>query len=146
MTVISLGGSGRPKRDFIEMAFEELGSAGYEFERTSEEVKTGLRRLNLMMTEWPWNELTYDQPVSGDGAPTDLSTLPDEAASAVSLELANRLAGLWRTLLLPEQKVRLARAKGQLFTATPPTQLMAPGTVRGSGARGRVAYITEEPT
>lgn len=145
MTTLSLSAGGRPKRDIIELAFEELGSAGYEFERTPEEVISALRRLNLLMGEWPWSKLGYSAPVIGHGTPEDGSGLPDEAIAAAGYELAERLAGLWGVQLSPSQKATAARAKGQLFASyvSPPIAYIAPNTPRGSGHRHRVPFIRE---
>jgi len=143
MTVLSLYG-GRLKRDFIETAFEELGSAGYEFERTPEEVSSALRRLNMLMTEWPWSQLAYNFPLQGNGSAEEESGIEDAAFSAVAYELARRLAGMWGVQLSGEQRKAAAEAKAQALPVSVPTALMAPGTVRGSGRTWRrTAYITE---
>lgn len=135
MTTILVTPGGRPKRDIIDQAFEELGSAGYEFERTPEEALAALRRLNLFMGEWPWNGLTYYAPPVGHGAPEDFSGLPDSAISAVAYELAQRLAGLWGTELTPGQKRAAALAKAQAIPASVPKALYPRNTPAGAGNR-----------
>lgn len=142
MTTITLYG-GRPKRYPIELAFEELGSAGYEFERTPEEVVSALKRMDMLMAEWPWSQLGYNLPASGHGSPEDESGLPDYAVSAVAYELAKRLGGLWGVQLSPQQLKAATDAKAQALPVAVPVALMAPGTVRGSGFRRRVPFIVE---
>jgi hypothetical protein len=146
MTVLALDPGGRPKRDIIELAFEELGSAGYEFERTPEEVVSALRRLNMMMAEWPWSQLTYSLPNYGHGSPEESSGLADDAVNAVAYELAVRLGGIWGATLSGAQRKMAADAKAQALPAVVPLARMAPGTLRGSGRgwnRPRTRYITE---
>jgi hypothetical protein len=145
MTVIPLDPGGRPKRDLIEFAFEECGSAGYEFERTPEEVSAALRRLNMLMAEEPWSSLDFDFPTYGQGSAEDSSGLPDSAFTAVGYELAIRLSGVMGATLTPWQLKAAALAKAQALPVTIPTAYIAPGTPRGSGARGRSIFIVETP-
>jgi hypothetical protein len=44
MVTLTLGTAGPPKRQIIELAFGDIGSAGYEFGRTPEEVNDALLR------------------------------------------------------------------------------------------------------
>jgi hypothetical protein len=67
---LTLSSDGPPKRQLIELAFGEIGSAGYEFGRTPEEVTDALTRLNALMYQWPWNQLGYIQPTTGLASPT----------------------------------------------------------------------------
>jgi hypothetical protein len=143
MVALSLDPGGRPKRDIIELAFEELGSAGYEFERTPEEVTAALRRLNLFMAEWPWSQLTYSLPMFGHGSAEESSGLADAEITAAAYELARRLAGMWGATFSPEQRKAAAEAKAQALPVSVPTAYMAANTVRGMGRGGRAPFITE---
>lgn len=136
---------GRPKRDIIEAAFEECGSAGWEFERTAEEVTAALRKLNAMMAEWPWNQLGYAQPAYGVGLPEDLSGVPDSAVAAVSMYLAMRLAPGMGATIPPETKAALTRSYNLLVSSvsTPPTAYIAPNTPRGAGHKGKPPFLRE---
>lgn len=90
-TLIPLPDIGQPKRVILDIAFEERGLAGYEFDRDAEEVTMALRRLNAMMNTWPWTLLPFDRPERGQGRPEDPSGLPDGAIQAVAMHLASLL-------------------------------------------------------
>jgi hypothetical protein len=93
MTItLTLSADGPPKRQLIELALGEIGSAGYEFGRTPEEVADALLRLNALMREWPYNQLGYQQPDYGLGDPNDASGIPFEAMNGVAAALALRIA------------------------------------------------------
>jgi hypothetical protein len=72
-----------------------------------------------------------------------MSGLADAEITAVAYELARRLAGLWGVSFSPEQRKAAAEAKAQAIPVAIPTAYMAPGTVRGSGRRHLLPYITE---
>jgi hypothetical protein len=57
MVTLTLGSPSPPKRQIIELAYGEIGSAGYEFARTAEEISDGLLKLNALMREWPFSTL-----------------------------------------------------------------------------------------
>jgi hypothetical protein len=59
MVTLTLGSPSPPKRQIIELAFGDIGSAGYEFGRTPEEISDALLRLNAMMREYPFSTLGY---------------------------------------------------------------------------------------
>lgn len=147
MPTISLATTGKPKRDLIEMAFEDCGSAGYEFERTPEEIASALRKLDAMMAEWPFNVLGYAAAEYGAGSPSDLSGLPDDAIHAVAAQLALRIAPSMGKTLSPEQRAAHARSMMLLTAnyASMPRAYFAPNTPRGSGHRHRATFIHESP-
>lgn len=134
--VITTSSDGPPKRQLIELAFGEIGSAGYEFGRTPEEVTDALLRLNSLMREWPWNALGYKQPDYGLGDPADASGINYEAMNAVAAALALRIAPVMGATLSPESRANLAMAVSKVYalTATIPTMPMAAHTPRGMGA------------
>lgn len=144
---IQINDVGPPKRDLIEMAFEECGSAGYEFERTPEEVSSALRKLNAMMGEWPWNQLGYPLPTYGLGLPEELSGIGPENVQAVALHLAMRIAPNMGATLPPETRAAMTRSFNMLCSryTTPPASYMASNTLRGMGHRGRTTFIRELP-
>jgi hypothetical protein len=139
---LDLSTDGPPKRQLIELAFGDIGSAGYEFGRTAEEVADGLLRLNALMLEWPWNALGYQQPTYGLGNPDDSSGINPEAMNAVSSALALRLAPAMGATLSPEAQANLSRAaaKAYALTATIPTMPMAHDTPRGLGSEHRIGF------
>ncbi len=137
MTVFISLPEGRPKRDIIELAFDDCGFAGYEFDRTPEEQSMALRKLNALMMEWPWSQLGYDQPSYGVGQVEGPSGLPDEAINAVAQHLALRIAPGLAATLSPEARASMAQSRATLFAqiATVPTMPMPGNTPRGTGHR-----------
>jgi hypothetical protein len=134
--VLTLNDTGPLKRDLIEAAFESWGSAGYEFERSPEEVNSALRKLNAMMWQWPWDRLDYVQPTYGAGKPEEYSGIPPWAAQAVSDNLCLLIAPANAATLSREQGVAASRSltyvQGRVSVIPP--ALFRPHTPRGSGA------------
>jgi hypothetical protein len=137
---ISVSTDGPPKRQLIELAFGEIGSAGYEFGRTAEEVNDALMRLNSLMREWPWNALGYQQPSYGVGEPDDASGINYEAMNGVVAALALRIAPVMGATLSPESRANLATAISKVYalTATIPTMPVAKNAPRGLGTEHQV--------
>lgn len=145
---LTLTDDGPPKRQIIELAFGEIGSAGYEFGRTPEEVTDALMRLNALMFEWPYNLLGYVQPAYGVGNPDDASGIPFESLTAVAACLALRVAPIMGATLSPEARANLARSMTTLHAllASVPTMPLAQYTLRGMGGRrgaGLSTFISE---
>jgi hypothetical protein len=133
--VAHLPATGRPKREIIELAFDDCGMAGYEFDRTPEEQSMALRKLNAMMYEHPWDQLGYAQPGYGVGQAEGGSGLPDFAINAVAMYLALRIAPGMGVSLSQEQRAAMARSLTTLQSqiATIPCVHPPANTVRGSG-------------
>lgn len=152
-TPIPVSAIGVPKKSIIEMAYEDCRISGFDFDRTPEEDLMALRRLNTLMSEWPWNLLGYDLPASGEGTGEDLSNLPRDVTHGVSQLLALRLmAAFGKT---PPETFRVTSAQSIAYVraqaVTVPTIAYAPGTIRGAGAKtaesGRNPFFfTEEAT
>jgi hypothetical protein len=126
---------GKLKAEILDLAFDDCGMAGYEFERTPEEQSNALRKLNAMMLEQPWAQLGYRQPTYGAGLPEESSGIPDFAFNTVAQYLALRIAPGMGASLAPEQAKTLSRSllTMQAELATPPTTSLPGNTVRGSG-------------
>jgi hypothetical protein len=135
---------GRPKRDIIELAFDDCGLAGYEFDRTPEEQGMALRKLNALMMEWPWSGLGYSQPSYGTGQVEGPSGIPDSAINAVAQYLALRIAPGMGNALSPELRASMASSKAVLFAqlAVIPDMALPGNTTRGTGNRHRVSPFT----
>jgi hypothetical protein len=148
MTVLITIPTGRPKRDIIELAFDDCGMAGYEFDRTPEEQTMALRKLNALMLEWPWNLLGYNQPDYGVGLAEGPSGLPDEAISGTAQYLAMRIAPGIGNTISPELKATMARALANIeaLTATVQTIEPAPGTAVGTGNRYGYGFTEQRYT
>src|SRR4030095_13009407 len=111
--VIDIAEQGPPKRQIIEMAFSEAGSAGYEFGRTPGEVADALARLNALMAEWEQMRgihLGYEQPAYGVGNADDLSGIPFHTLNTVASFLALRICPMLGAALSPDSKGNLNRA------------------------------------
>jgi hypothetical protein len=151
MVTLTLG-SGPPKRQIIELAFGDIGSAGYEFGRTPEEVNDALLRLNALMREHPFSTLAYEQPSFGVGSPDEMSGMGDQWLNVVALSLAERICGMMGATLATEARNRLARGMALLnaSAATIPTMPFADGTPAGAGTRRSTFLSTivtdDEPT
>lgn len=148
MVTITVPTIGTPKRNLLEMAFENCGSAGYEFERTPEEINSALRKLNAMMFEWPWNLLGYYQPDYGAGVMDDMSGVPNDAQAAVSQTLALRIAPTMGASMPPEALAEMARSRAIIEAnySVIPTQYMGDDTIVGAGNRRRFyPYYNEVP-
>jgi hypothetical protein len=137
MVTLTLGSPSPPKRQIIELAFGDIGSAGYEFGRTPEEISDALLRLNALMREYPFSTLGYIQPTYGVGNPEELSGVPDEYLNVVAAKLALRICPMMGASMSPEAKGNLASSMALLnaAAATIPTMPIAAQTPRGAGAR-----------
>ena len=139
-------GSGPPKRQIVELAFGDIGSAGYEFGLTPEEVNDALLRLNALMREYPFSTLGYVQPSYGVGSPDEMSGIGDEWLNVVAAKLALRICPMMGATMSPEAKGNLAASMALLnaSAATIPTMPIAAQTPRGAGARSAFGpFITE---
>ena len=144
MTITISLPAGRPKRDIIELAFDDCGMAGYEFDRTPEEQGMALRKLNAMMAEWPWSNLGYAQPSYGAGQVEGPSGIPDFAISAVAQYLALRIAPGMGASISSETRASMAHSRATLFgqIATIPDMALPGNTPRGQGERFRSSPFT----
>src|SRR5436190_8867525 len=136
---ITIAEDGPAKRHIIEMAFSEIGAAGYEFGRTPEEVTDALQRLNAMMAEWLTMrgiDLGYIQPPYGVGEADTLSGIPHDAMNTVASYLALRICPIMGATMSGESKGSLARSLYLLeahYSAVP-SMPFAANTPRGAGS------------
>lgn len=141
MTLVAIP-AGPLKRDLIQLAYEECGQAGYEFELTAEEYVSALRRLNNMLAEWLSAygvDLGYDFPAAiGDvGSADDASGIDAGVAQTVALRLALRIApGMGKTLSTESRK-QMAESWSALRTKyqSVPTMNYGRNTIKGAGNR-----------
>jgi hypothetical protein len=147
MVTITLSTTGTIKGNLIEMAFEECGSAGFEFERTPEEIASALRELEAMMREHPFNLLGYNHSGYGVGLTTEASGIPDSAISVVAKYLGFRITPKMGATLSPESRASMARSLLLLQSelATVPTVYMPGGVWTGAGVRGASTTPVIEP-
>jgi hypothetical protein len=142
--VVTLSDSGPSKGELADMALEECGLAGFEFQRTPEEIASAIRELDTMMYEWPWSLLGFAHADFGTGSPADLSGIPFAAKAVTVKHLALRLAPKMMGTLSPESRASLARSMALLqaeYATVPTAKLMS--TPAGAGNRGRATFIQE---
>jgi hypothetical protein len=139
-TAIAVWPSTTTKQQVLEMAFEEIGLAGYEFDATAEEQASALRRLDALMAQWagPGMNLDfgYNFPTRvGLSDPTDASGVPDLALDAVQITLAQSIMPAIGKTMSPETRVRLGQSMNSIRAAmaTIPNRQLPPSTMRGAG-------------
>lgn len=149
MPTIVLDGTGKSKAALVEMAYEHCGLAGFEFERTPEEMTAGLRHMNAMLAEWLADgiDLGYDFPTYADGLLEEPSGIPDSAVSVVTSMLAQRLCPGMGAAMSPDARAALNmsyfKLQSRYATITVPTPARTP---RGAGYKGRshVPYVRSD--
>jgi hypothetical protein len=136
-TLAPLPATGVTKGSLVETAYEYCGLAGYEFERTPEEIASGLRQLAMMMMESPYDKAGFNNVDYGFGQAEEGSNLVNADVPAVGYSLALRIATVIGKTL-PPSFYATANPSIYAFKArytTIPTQDYRPGTIRGQGAR-----------
>jgi hypothetical protein len=132
---------GWTKRQFIQMAFEEIGLAAYVFDLTPEQLNSAMLRMDAMVGSWTANgvRIGYPLPNSPESADLDEQTnVPDFANEAIYLNLAVRLAPSYGKQVSPATAVNADMAysnvANQVAIPTPERQL--PQTMaRGQGTK-----------
>lgn len=130
------------KRQLIDLAFEELGIASYEFDVQAEEYQSALRRLDAMMGSWNASGIRVGYPIPSEPQNSTLdqnTNLPDSANEAVFLNLAVRLAPLYGKNISPDTR-SLARSSLDTLRSrvTKALKMQFPNTLpTGQGNRQR---------
>lgn len=145
---IAIGGvtitpSTTTKQTLVNMAFEEIGLAGYEFDAEPEERFSALRRLDGLMAEWKTAslDLGYNFPASfGQGNLSDPTGIADTSVNTVALQLALRIMPAIGKTMSPETRLALSQGMSALRTAYAviPNRTIPRKTIRGSGSWGSV--------
>jgi len=126
------------KSQLIDLVFEELGRAGYDFDRTPNEELSVLRKADALMAQWQAQgcNLNYNFPATfGGGLPTDQIGIPDSAIDTVAMWVAFRVApGIGKSISAETRKA-MAEGKSFLFaqTATIPEMKLPKTTATGIG-------------
>lgn len=131
------------KAQLLDMIFEELGRAGYEFDRSPDEDVSALRKTDALMAQWEAEGITlnYNFPaIFGNSLPTDAMGVPDAALDTIAAWAAFRVApGIGKTMSAESRK---AMADGKAFlraeTAKIPSMKFPGNTPRGLGNRWSV--------
>lgn len=142
VTALSPWPSTTTKGQIEDMAFEELGLAGYEFDATTDEQASGLRRLDSLMAMWAGPgmnlDLGYNFPAAvGGSARADASGIPDLALDAVFISLAMSMSPGYGKSMSTETKIRLAESMRAIraMMAQIPTVTLPGKTPRGAGVK-----------
>lgn len=128
------------KRAIVEMAFEDLGISGYEFNATPEEQFSMLRRLDGLAAEMlgQGTDIGYNAPQTfGEGDLDDASNVPDTIAKALGTLLAVDFAQGLGKAITPDLRIRANVAKNTVYSTvnTIPERQLPLNTVRGQGNR-----------
>jgi hypothetical protein len=131
------------KRQFVEQAFEEAGFASYVYQLTTDQLRSGLRRLDNMMSMWSASKsIDLGYPITSNPQDSSLDTMtnvPAHANSAVYLNLALLLApSLGKAVPIELKNAAHTAFRGLLSLAAMPDQMQYPNTLP-SGA-GNKSY------
>lgn len=109
------------KQSLVNRAFSNIGIASYVFDISPEEIQDAITRLDDMMAEWdgqgirigyrlPANEIPSD--------PADESNVPDFAVTAVTANLAIRIAPMFGKTVSPDIYAMAKKGFDALMIAT----------------------------
>ena len=115
------------RRDFVDGAFAEVGSATYSFDLPAEILEEARRRLDRMMASWNAGgiRIGWPMPSSADGSDLDTDTgVTDMAFEAITANLALRVAPLLGKQVSGETRAAARESKNWLTAlfSTPPTK------------------------
>lgn len=141
-TAIAVTNSTTTKGQIEDMAFEEIGLAGYEFDATPEEQASGLRRLDSLMAMWAGPgmnlDLGYNFPHTiGTSDRADASGVPDFALDAVVIILAESVMPAIGKTMSTETRVRKQTSMNAIRAACAviPERQLPTSTLRGAGRK-----------
>ncbi len=141
MPVLPIPG-GFSNKEAIDAAYLSLGISDSMFGRTAEEYASGLTLLRMMMAEWPWDQLGFDDAAATVG---EESGVERKWLAAVGYELGDRIGGA----IGKSMKLGSAKAKARSFSTlcaavgNQSTVSLANGTPQGSGHRYSDTYFPE---
>jgi hypothetical protein len=137
---------GFSNKEAIDAAYLALGLNDSMFGRTAEEYASGLTLMRIMMNEWPFDQLGFDDSVA---SVSEQSNIEQKWLGAVSYALAARIGATIGKMLKAGSEKAAARTYSSLCAAVgnKSTVAFASGTARGSGHRfpvGRYFPESEE--
>jgi hypothetical protein len=141
------------KAQVLDMVFEELGRAGYDFDRQPSEEVSALRKMDALLSQWQAQgcALNYNFPATfGQSLPTDKMGVPDAALDTIAAWVAMRVAPGSGKSMSPESRKAMADGKAFLFaeTSTIPEMTYPKTTAIGIGWKPWAIWYpfsTEEP-
>jgi len=132
------------KGEIVSQALNEIGIADYEFDISPEELTSGTRRLDAMISMWADKGVRLSYPIGG-GYEED-SYLPNVALEAVITNLAIRLAPSYGKQVAPDvaANAKIALSSLMRYSAHPREQQMRT-MPRGAGYKGTNSVFTPPP-
>jgi len=109
------------KRELIEMAFEEVGIANYNFDLMPEQYQSGLKRLDSMLAQWNKKGIRIGYNLASspsDSNINDESNVRDSAVEAIYINLALRLASSLGKIVSMELKALATKTYKDLLSET----------------------------
>ena len=108
------------KLDIVDLAFQEIGIASYEFDLNPQESNGALRQLDLMMATWNKQGIRVAYPIPSSPNESDLDQeidIPDNAFEAMYLNLAVRIASGFGKQLSAETRIAAHQTYQKLLAA-----------------------------
>ena len=139
---------GLTKRQFIELAFDEIGFSDYVYNLSAAQLEAALRKMDAMVATWNALGLNISYALPTDQADSDLSTdsgVPDRANEAIILNLAIRLAPSFGKVPSPDTKINASMAYNAMFAVSAkPLQMQFPETLP-SGQGNKPWRLVNDP-
>jgi hypothetical protein len=109
---------GYTKKQFVQMAFEEIGLSSAVYDLAPEQYQGALRRLDSMMASWNSKGIRVSYPITSTPEDSELDTetnVPDRANEAIYLNLAVRVGAMVGKVIAPELKTNASNAYRDLL-------------------------------
>lgn len=109
------------KQDIVDLAFQEIGIASYEFDLNPQESNGALRQLDLMMASWNDRGIRLGYPLPSSPNESDLDQeidIPDRAFEAMYLNLAVRISAGFGKQLAAQTLVEATRTYMRLLSSS----------------------------
>ena len=140
---------GYTRRQFIDLALEELGLASYAFDIPPERLESSMRRLDAMLAGWNAKGIRLGYPIPsapGGGNLADETNVPDRAYTAIIANLAVQLAPSWGKTPMPETKAAARNGYELLLVdAAQPIEIRPMVTVAGAGHKSDYPFTFAVP-
>ena len=109
------------KLDIVDLAFQEIGIASYEFDLNPLESNGALRQLDLMMATWNKRGIRIGYPIPSSPNNSDLDDeidIGDDAFEAMYLNLAVRISAGFGKQLSPQTRIAATRTYLELLSSS----------------------------
>ena len=137
------------KLDIVDLAFQEIGIASYEFDLNPQESNGALRQLDLMMATWNKRGIRIGYPIPSSPNNSDLDDvidIPDNAFEAMYLNLAVRISSGFGKQLAPETRIAASRTYQELLsTLINPIEQALDARAVPAGAGNKTWQFTQNP-